>query len=70
MIDSAESEISRDDLERYGFDPQALHPTDDGLSSVLVEDVSIVIPRELLEHLAHGVRPLEKSNSFGIDLYQ
>lgn len=28
MIDSAESEISRDDLEQYGFDLQALHPTD------------------------------------------
>ena len=55
MIDIAESEINRDDLEWYGFDPQALHPTDDGLSSVLVEDVSIEIPRELELNILHMV---------------
>ena len=50
--DIAEYEISRDDLEWYAFDPQAPHPTDDGLQSFFVDDVSIEIPRELLEQLA------------------
>ena len=58
VADIAESESYRDDLEWNGFDPQAPHPTADGLLSIFVDDVSIEIPRELLEQLAHGVRSL------------
>ena len=58
-----------DDLEWYGFDPQAPHPGDDGLSTVVVDDVDIELPEDVAEHLSRDINPLAESNSFGIDLY-
>ena len=60
---------SIDDLEWYGFDPQAPHPVEDGLSTVVVDDVDIEFPEGVAEHLLRDINPLAESNSFGIDLY-
>ena len=57
----AESAVSNDDLEWYGYDPQAPHPGDDGLSSVNVDDVAIDITQDVLEQLQHEVDPLQES---------
>ena len=70
VADVAESAISNDDLQWYGYDPQAPLPSDDGLSSVNVEDVAVHIPEEVLDQLHREVDPLQESNVFGIDLYQ
>lgn len=70
VADVAESAVSNDNLEWYGYDPQAPHPSDDGLSSVNVDDVAIDIPEEALEQLQREVDPLQESNLYGIDLYQ
>ena len=56
--------------EWYGFDPQAPHPGDDGLSSVVVDDIDFVIPEELDAQLTNQINPLSESNSFGIELYE
>jgi len=60
---------SIDDLEWYGFDPQAPHPGDDGLSTVVVDDVDIELPEDVAEHLSRDINPLAESNTFGIDFY-
>jgi len=65
VADVAEGVESIDDLEWYGFDPQAPHPGDDGLSTV----VDIELPEGVAEHLSRDINPLAESNSFGIDLY-
>ena len=69
VADVAEGVESIDDLEWYGFDPQATHPVDDGLSTVVVGDVDIELPEGVAEHLSRDINPLAESNSFGIDLY-
>ena len=56
-----------DDLEWYGYDPDAPTPTDDGLSIVDVDDVEL--PDVELDVLSH-INPLGHSDSFGIDLYE
>lgn len=70
VADVPESAISNDDLQWYGYDPQATLPSDDGLSSVNVEGVAVHIPEEVLDQLHREVDPLQESNIFGIDLYQ
>ena len=70
VADVAGSVNSVDDLEWYGFDPQAPHPNDDGLSTVLVHDINFEIPEQLASHLTEHINPLVESNSFGIDIYE
>ena len=60
---------SADDLEWYGYDPQAPHPNDDGLSTVLVDNVNFDVSEELENQLS-CVNPLAESNNFSIDLYE
>lgn len=69
VADVAEGVESTDDLQWYGFDPQAPHPGDDGLSTVIVDDVDIELPEDVAEQLSRNSNPLAESNSFGIDLY-
>ena len=56
-----------DDLEWYGYDPDAPTPTDDGLSVVDVDDVHL--PDINLDIISH-INPLAHSDSFGIDIYE
>ena len=60
---------SADDLEWYGYDPQAPHPNDDGLSTVLVDNVNFDVSEELENQLSY-INPLAESNNFGIDLHE
>ena len=60
---------SADDLEWYGYDPQAPHPNDDSLSTVLVVNVNFDVSEELENQLSY-INPLAESNNFGIDLYE
>ena len=69
VADVAEGVESTDDSPWYGFDPQAPHPGDDGLSTVVVDDVDIELPEDVAEQLSRNINPLAESNSFGIDLY-
>ncbi|KAJ7354987.1 hypothetical protein OS493_028648 [Desmophyllum pertusum] len=57
-------------LEWYGFDPFAPTPSDDGLSTVEVDDVNIDLNNNTFILLRQNVDPLQHSDSFGIDLYQ
>lgn len=68
VADVAESLNSNDDLEWYGYDPQAPHPNDDGLSSVIVNDIDG--PEDITQLLIQEIDPLAESDSFGIDLYE
>jgi len=70
ISDIAESREDIDYLEWYGFDPFAPTPSDDGLSTVDVEDVNIDLPIDILTMLRQSIDPLQHSNSFGIDLFQ
>jgi hypothetical protein len=56
-----------DDLEWYGYDPNAPTPTDDGLSIVDVDNVDL--PDIDLAVISH-INPLAHSDSFGIDIYE
>ena len=59
-----------DDLQWYGYDPFAPTPSDDGLSTVEVEDVNIDLPTDTLALLRQNIDPLQHSDSFEIDLFQ
>ena len=61
---------SAGDLKWYGYDPQAPHPNDDGLSTVLVDNVNFDVSEELENQLSYYINPLAESNNFGIDLYE
>ena len=69
VVDLVEGMESTDDLEWFGFDPQTPHPGDDGLSTVVVDDVDIELPEDIGERLLRVINPLAESSSFGIDLY-
>ena len=56
-------------LEWFGYDPQAPPPSDDGLSTVEVEDITIALSDNVMQQLRNEVDPPEFSDSFGIDLY-
>lgn len=51
VADVLESMESTDDLEWFGYDPQAPHPVDDGLSTVVVDDGDIEKPEDIGEQL-------------------
>ena len=70
ISDVAESGGDVDDLQWYGYDPFAPTPSDDGLSTVEVEDVNIDLPTDTLTLLRQNIDPLQHSDSFGIDLFQ
>ena len=70
ISDIAESGEDNDDLEWYGFDPFAPTPSDDGLSTVEIEDVHVDLASDIVALLRQNVDPLQHSDSFGIDLYQ
>ena len=59
-----------DDLQWYGYDPFAPTPSDNGLSTVEVEDVNIDLPTDTLALLRQNIDPLQHSDSFEIDLFQ
>lgn len=67
VADVAETVDSFDELDWYGFDPQAPHASDDGLSAVVVDDIEI--PDDIARQLSCDIKTLGESNSFGIDLY-
>ena len=56
-------------LEWFGHDPQAPPPSDDGMSAIEVEDITIDLSDNVMQQLRNEVDPLEFSDSFGIDLY-
>ena len=58
VADVTGSVNSIDEFEWYGFNPPAPHPDDDGLSSVVVDDINFVIPEELDEQLTYQINPL------------
>lgn len=58
-----------DNLEWYGFDPNAPRPDDDGLSTVELDDVELENEEDIFAILSNSFNPLAYSNSFGIDLY-
>ena len=71
ISDIAESGGDVDDLQWYGYDPFAPTPSDDGLSTVEVEDVNIDLPTDTFTLLRQNmIDPLQHSDSFGIDLFQ
>ena len=53
-----------EDLEWFGFDPCAPTTDDEGLTTVVVDDVVIEIEDRILDQIRNY------SNSFGNDLYQ
>ena len=57
-----------DDLEWYGYDPDAPTPSDDGLSIVDVNDIAV--PDIEVDHITQNINPLAFSDSFGIDIYE
>ena len=58
-----------EDLEWYGYDGSAPRPSDDGLSTVEVEDLNHDFPDDVIEQLENSVDPCQDSNDFGIDIY-
>ena len=57
-----------DDLEWFGVDLNAPSPNDDGLSTVVVENVQCPFDVESL-NLLYSIDPCQESASFGIDVY-
>lgn len=57
-----------EDLEWYGYDPNAPSPGDDGLSSVEVNDVQV--EHDLVNHLREEINPMRESLHYGIDIFQ
>ena len=57
-----------DDLEWYGVDWHAPSPTDNGLTTVTVEDLNSPFTQNELQRLSE-FDPLSASNNFGIDIY-
>ena len=57
-----------EDLEWYGYDGSAPRPSDDGLSTVEVEDLNHDFP-DVIEQLENSVDPCQDSNDFGKDIY-
>ena len=53
ISDIVESRGDVDDLEWFGFDPFAPTPSDDGLSTAEVEDVSIDLSIDMLTVTSH-----------------
>ena len=65
IIASGDS-VAVDDLEWYGYDPNAPFPDDD-LSQVVVDDID-GIANDILD-VIRTVDPLQESNSMGVDIY-
>ena len=70
VSDVADLETDIDDLEWFGFDPYALTPDDEGLSTVEVGDVNIDTEDHTLAQLQNNTNSVRNSDSFDIDLYQ
>ena len=62
------SEDSIDDLHWYGFDPYAPSPTDDGLSTVELDDAENILTADQFLQL-QTVDPLKESSQYGIDIF-
>ena len=56
------------DLEWYGYDSDAPIPSDDGMSTVEVDDIDL--PDLEVDELTCQINPLAYSDSFGIDIYE
>ena len=69
VSDVAGSDQNVDDLQWFGYDPNAPSPSDDGLSTVEVDDVNVNLPDTTIDQLIHNIDPLAYSDSFGIDIY-
>ena len=57
-----------DDLSWYGMDWYAPSPSDDGLSTVTVEEADVLLSENDMLQL-HSINSLEDSDEFGIDLF-
>ncbi|CAB4025148.1 Hypothetical predicted protein [Paramuricea clavata] len=57
----ADSETGFDDLEWFGFDPYAPTPDDEGLTTVVVDDVNIDVEDHILNQLINNTNPLQNS---------
>ena len=66
----SDANVSGDDYEWYGFDPDAPPPPDDGLSTVKVNEVDLNLPDVIISRLTNKINPLENSSAFGIDIFQ
>ena len=62
--------VSGDDYEWFGFDPNAPPPPDDGLSTVEVNEVDLNLPDDIISRLTNEIGPLENSSAFAIDIFQ
>ena len=66
----SDANVSGDDYEWYGFDPDAPPPPDDGLSTVEVNELDLNLPDVIISRLTNESNPLENSSAFGIDIFQ
>ena len=74
VADVAGMEHSVEDLYWYGYDPHAPRPGDDGLSSVVVDNVLLDVPDNVLldvpdnviQQLVHTINPMDPSDNFAI----
>ena len=62
--------VSGDDYEWFGFDPNAPPPPDDGLSTVEVNEVDLNLPDDIISRLTNEIDSLENSSAFAIDIFQ
>ena len=58
VSDVAGSDQNVDDLQWFGCDPNAQSPSDDGLSTVEVDDVNVNLPDTTIDQLRHKIDPL------------
>lgn len=66
----SDANVSGDDYEWYGFDPDAPPPPDDDLSTVEVNEVDLYLPDVITSRLTNEINPLENSSAFAIDIFQ
>ena len=70
VADVAGMAYSVEDLYWHGYDPHAPRPSDDGLSSVVVDDVALDVLDDVIQQLVHTINPIDPSGNFAIELYQ
>lgn len=69
LIEVAElHDIEPQHYEWYGMDWYAPNPSDDGLSTIEIEEVEIPFSEDTYESLLQ-IDPMENSMAYGIDLY-
>ena len=69
IVSPWDAEMTTEDLEWYGFDPQAPTPDDDGLSTVNVDDTDALVMTDAELQEQHAIDCLRPSNRFGMDIF-